>query len=88
MDRPIHFYISSTTAEWSMREIDFIRIEMNKPLYVPVHKVSQVRFNLNNCSCCRKSEDRIHRIKSSITRLDSSITDNIIRRVINVMQEN
>ena len=63
-----------------MRQIDFFRIEMIKPLYVPVHKVSQVRFNLKNCSCCRKSEDKIHRVKSSITRLDSSITDNIIRK--------
>ena len=39
MDRPIHFYISSTTAEWSMKQTDLFRIEINKPLYVPVHKV-------------------------------------------------
>ena len=40
MDRPIHFYINSSTAEWSMKQIDIFRIEIDKPLSVPVHNVS------------------------------------------------
>ena len=40
MNRPIQFYIRSTTAEWSTKQIDSFHIEINKPLYVSIHKIS------------------------------------------------
>ena len=67
-----------------MIELNEMSYSLLKKRSVPVRNVSYVSFNLKNCSCCQKLEDRIHRVVSSITRIDSNITDYIIRRVINV----
>ena len=88
-NRPIHFHINKTTVirpvKWN--KLSFPRIEINKPLLTPVHSVSQIRFQFRSQF---KLLSRIRclvtlRIKSSIISIDSSnITDNIVRKVINV----
>ena len=70
-------------------QLSFPSIEINKALLAPVHNVSQIRFKFRNQF---KLLPHIRclitlRIESSITSTDSNITDNIIRKVINVLQE-
>ena len=70
-------------------QLRFLGIEINKPLLVPLHSVSKVRFKFGSqfklllqIRCLITI-----RIKCSIISIDSNVTDNIIRKVINVLQE-
>ena len=90
-NRPIHFHISSTIVNRPVKQnqLSFSSIGINKPLPTPVHSVSQIRFKFRNqfqllpqirCPITL-------RVESSISNIDSNITYNIIRNVINVQQK-
>ena len=89
--KPIYFRINSTSViiRVKFNQLGFSSTEINKPLRVPVHSVLQIRIKV-------KSQFKlllkircliILRTESSIISIDSNITDNIIRKVINVQQE-
>ena len=70
-------------------QLSFPSTEINKPLLNPVHSVSKIRFKFRSQF---KMLPQIRclitlRIESSLLRIDRNITDNIIRKVINVKQE-
>ena len=60
-------------------QLSFSSIEINKPLPAQVHSPSQIRFKF------RSQFQLLPQISSIST--DSNITDNIIRKVINVQQK-
>ena len=69
--------------------MSFLTIEINKPLLTSVHSVLQIKFNFRSQF---KLLPQIRwlitlRIESSVISVDSNITDNIIKKVINVEQE-
>ena len=85
------FHINSTSVirPFKRNKLSFSSIEVNKPLPASFHKVLQVRFKFHSkfqllpqIRCLITL-----RMESSITSIDSNITDNIIRKVINVLQE-
>ena len=89
----IYFFFKYTTIHFHINRSILIRlvkrnqssfpcIEMNKPLFTPVHSVSQTRFKF-------RSQFKLLppirylitlKIQSSIISIDSNITDNIVRR--------
>ena len=90
-NRPIHFHINRTIVIRPVKrnQLSFPSIEINKPLLNPVHRVSQIRFNFRSQF---KLLPQIRclitfRLESSIIIIDSNITYNIVRKVINVQQE-
>ena len=89
-NRRICFHINSTSVSRLVKrnQLSFSSIEINKPLPAPVHRVSQIRFNFRSqfqlllqIRCLITI-----RVESSITSIDSNITDNI-RKAIKVQQE-
>ena len=64
----------------------FPTILINKPLPAPVHRVSQVRFKISGQLYLLPQIRCLITLweKSSMINIDSNITDNIIRKVINV----
>ena len=85
--RPIHFYINRTSVIRLTKQcqLSFPSIEINKPLLVLVHSVSQIRFRFRSqLKLLQQTRCLITlRIESSIISIDSNITDNITK-VINV----
>ena len=73
---------------WSIElfQAEFFSIEIKKPLPSSVHNIAQVklkfRIQLQVLPQIRRSIT--FRVESSITRIYSNITDNIIKKVINV----
>ena len=89
--RPIHFHINSISIIRTVKQnqLIFFNIEINKQLSVSVHSVSQIRFKFRS-QLQLLPQIRylfLFRAESSIISIDSHITDNIIRKVINVQQE-
>ena len=87
-NRPIHFHINRTIAIRPVKQnqLSFPSIEINKPLLTSVHSVWYIRFKFRSQF---KLLPQIRctitlRIESSIISIDSNITDNIIRKIINV----
>ena len=87
-NRSIHFHINSTSVirPVTKNQLSFSRIENNKPLPVPVHSVSLIRFKFRSqfqllplIRCLTTI-----RVESNLISIDSNITDTIIRKVINV----
>ena len=73
---------------WSIElfQAEFFSIEIKKPLPSPVQNIAQVklkfRIQLQVLPQIRRSIT--FRVQSRITRIYSNITDNIIKKVINV----
>ena len=89
--RSIHFHINSISIIRTVKQnqLIFFSIEINKQLSVSVHSVSQIRFKFRS-QLQLLPQIRylfLFRVESSIISIDSHITDNIIRKVINVQQE-
>ena len=62
-NRPIRFHNDSTsvTRPVEQNKLNFSSIEINKPLFAPVHSVSKTRFKFrNHSSCCCRSDTRLH----------------------------
>ena len=87
----MHFHINKTVVirRVKRKQLSFLSIEINKPLLTLVCSVSLIRFKfrshlklLSQIRCLITV-----RIESSIISIDSSITDNVIRTVINIQQE-
>ena len=89
--RPIHVHINSTSVVRPIKQnkLSFSSIEINKLFPSPVRNVSQVRskfrsqFQLLPQIKCLISL----RVEEGIIGVDSNIRDNIVRTVINVLQE-
>ena len=84
----IHFHINRTSVIRPVKQnqLKLLSIEINKPFSVPVYIVSKIRFKFRSQF---KLLPQIRclitlRIESSIISIDSNITDNIIRKVINI----
>ena len=90
-NRTSHFHINTTTVIRHVKRnrVNFSNIEINKSLPAPVHSVSKIRFKF-----------RIHfqqlpqirylitlRKESSIISIDSNITDNITKKIINASRK-
>ena len=80
-EQTIYFHINSTSVirPVQQNQLSFSSIEINKPLPVPVHGVLQIRFKfkspfqlLPQIRCLIAFG-----VESSITSIDSNITDNI-----------
>ena len=90
-NRPIHFQINSNKVIRLVKQnnLSFSRIEINKLLPASEHSVLYIRFKftsqfwfLPQIRCLITL-----RVESSTISIDSNITYNIIRKVINVQQE-
>ena len=86
--RPIHFHINSNSVIRPVKrnQLIFSSIELNKPLPAPVYSISKIRFKF-------RSQFELFpqirclitlRLESSIISVYSNITDNIIKKIINV----
>ena len=91
-DRPIHLHTNSTSVFRPVRrnQLSISSIKIIKSLPVPICSVLQARFKfrsqfqlLQQIRCLIT-----FRVESHIISIDSNITDNIIRKVINLQQEN
>ena len=87
-NRPIHFHINRTIVirQVKQNQLSFPSIKINKPLLTPVYSVSQIRFKFRSQF---KLLPQIRclitlRIESSIISIDSNMTNNFARKVINV----
>ena len=83
-------HIISTSFNRSVKQnhLSFSSNEINKPLPALVHRVSQIRFKIRSqFQLLPQIRCQItFRIENSIISIGSNITDNIIRKVINVWQ--
>ena len=89
-NRCIPFHINSTSVIRPVKpkELIFSCFEINKPIPAPVHSVSQIRFKFRSQFWLLAQIRYLItiRIETSIISIDNNITDNIIRKVINVLQ--
>ena len=85
--RPIHFHINSTRVIRPAKQnnLRFSSVEINKPLDAPVCSVLQIRFQLEDYLVVATNQMPDHnQNKVQYHQIDRNITDNIIRKVINV----
>ena len=85
-NRPIHFHINSASVfrpvKW--KQFSFSSIEIIKPFLPQSTESCRSDSSLRaNYSCCHRSDAWSH-LESNIISIDSKITDNIIRKIINI----
>ena len=87
-NRPIYFHSNSTRVIRPVKQnnLSFSRIEITNH-FLPKSTVPRRSGSSSkaNSGCCHKSDAWSHlRVQNSIISLDSNITDNIIRKVIDI----
>ena len=87
-NRPVHFHINSNSVirQLKRNQLSFSSIEINKPIPAPVLCLAdqiQVQKPIL-VGATDQMPDHTKRVESSIISIDSNITNNIIKKVINV----
>ena len=88
-NKPIHFHINSTSAVRLVKrnQLSFLSIEINKLLLTLVHSVSLIRFKFRIQFQLLLQIRCLIALRISQISTDANITDEIIRKVINVQQK-